>query len=83
MSSVMHFRVEEKSDLKASITDSDIPDSHFHAERRDQVRLVILASCLVASEDDEEWQESFEFVFQHLQESKFPLDSKFLMGWVI
>jgi intraflagellar transport protein 88 len=56
----------------AELSDSDVLGSHLHVERRDQVRLVMLASRLVASKNEDEWQESFEFVFQRLKKSKFP-----------
>ncbi|OHT17654.1 TPR Domain containing protein [Tritrichomonas foetus] len=56
----------------AELNDSDILGNQLHIERREQVRLVMLASRLVASRNEKEWQESYEFVLQQLKKSKFP-----------
>ncbi|OHT11609.1 TPR Domain containing protein [Tritrichomonas foetus] len=51
---------------------SDILGNQLHIERREQVRLVMLASRLVASKFEHNWQESYEFVLQQLLKSKYP-----------
>ena len=56
----------------SELNDSDILGNQLHIERREQVRLVMLASRLVASKNDKNWQESYEFVLQQLKKSKFP-----------
>ena len=56
----------------SDMNDSDILGNQLHIERREQVRLVMLVSRLVASKSEKDWQESFEFVLQELKKSKFP-----------
>ncbi|KAK8876465.1 Intraflagellar transport protein 88 [Tritrichomonas musculus] len=56
----------------AELNDSDILGNQLHIERREQVRLVMLASRLVATKNEKDWQESYEFVLQQLKKSKFP-----------
>lgn len=60
-----------------SITDikeGDELGNQLHVERRDQVRLVMLASRLVAARvsDESNWQEGYDYVFNKLKQSKFP-----------
>lgn len=54
------------------LAESDVLGNQLHVERREQVRLVMLASRLVASKSDKDWQEAYDFVFQKLKQSKFP-----------
>lgn len=61
--------------VKPITTVSDISDvlgNQLHVERREQIRLVMLASRLVANKTDKDWQEAYEFVMQKLKQSKFP-----------
>ena len=52
--------------------ESDILGNQQHVERREEIRLIMLASRLVASKSEKDWQESYEFVLQSLKKSKFP-----------
>ena len=54
------------------LSESDILGNQLHVERREQVRLVMLASRLVASKGDKDWQEAYEYVLNKLKQSKFP-----------
>ncbi|KAK8864014.1 Intraflagellar transport protein 88 [Tritrichomonas musculus] len=54
------------------MNDSDVLGNQMHIERREQVRLVMLASRLVATKSDKDWQQSYEFVLQQLKRSKYP-----------
>ncbi|KAK8860347.1 Intraflagellar transport protein 88 [Tritrichomonas musculus] len=56
----------------AEMNESDILGNQLHIERREQVRLVMLASRLVASKANDNWQEMYEFIFQQLKKSKYP-----------
>ncbi|KAH0794603.1 TPR Domain containing protein [Histomonas meleagridis] len=56
----------------SDLNDSDILGNQLHVERREEVRLIILASRLVAERSDKDWQESYEFVLQQLKKSKYP-----------
>ncbi|OHT16203.1 TPR Domain containing protein [Tritrichomonas foetus] len=62
----------------SDMNESDILGNQLHIERREQVRLVMLASRLVASKTTKNefgvsnWQEMYEFVFQQLKKSKYP-----------
>jgi intraflagellar transport protein 88 len=56
----------------AELNESDILGNQLHVERREQVRLVMLASRLVAEKGDRDWQQSYEFVMQQLKRSKYP-----------
>jgi intraflagellar transport protein 88 len=56
----------------SELSESDVLGNQLHIERQEQIRLVMLASRLVASQNEKEWQQSFEFVFQQLKKSKFP-----------
>jgi intraflagellar transport protein 88 len=53
-------------------TESDILGTQLHIERREQVRLVMLAARLVAGKNEKDWQASYEFVLQQLKRSKYP-----------
>jgi intraflagellar transport protein 88 len=52
--------------------ESDVLGTQLHIERREQVRLVMLASRLVAQKSEADWQQSHEFVLQELKRSKYP-----------
>lgn len=54
------------------MSNSDVLGNQLHIERREEVRLVMLAARLVASKSTVDWQESYEFVLQQLKKSKFP-----------
>lgn len=56
----------------SELNDSDILGNQLMIERKEQIRLVMLASRLVASKSDRDWQEGYEFVMQQLKKSKFP-----------
>lgn len=56
----------------AELNDSDILGNQLHIERREEVRLVMLASRLVAQKDEDNWQKSYEFVLDQLKKSKYP-----------
>ncbi|OHS94862.1 TPR Domain containing protein [Tritrichomonas foetus] len=56
----------------AEMNDSDVLGNQMHIERREQVRLVMLASRLVATKSEKDWQQSYEFVLQQLKRSKYP-----------
>lgn len=56
----------------AELNESDVLGNQMHIERREQVRLVMLASRLVADKSEKDWQQSYEFVLQQLKRSKFP-----------
>lgn len=54
------------------MNDSDVLGNQMHIERREEVRLVMLASRLVATKSDKDWQQNYEFVLQELKKSKYP-----------
>lgn len=54
------------------LNESDILGNQLHIERREQVRLVMLASRLVASKGEKDWQEAYDFVLNSLKKSKYP-----------
>ncbi|EAY01380.1 TPR Domain containing protein [Trichomonas vaginalis G3] len=56
----------------SDLQESDVLGNQLHVERREQVRLVMLTSRLVASKSDKDWQEAYDFVLQRLKQSKFP-----------
>jgi intraflagellar transport protein 88 len=56
----------------SEIGENDMLGGQLHFERREQVRLVMLASRLVAQKSEKDWQASYEFVLQQLKRSKYP-----------
>ena len=56
----------------SEMNDSDILGNQMHIERREQVRLIMLASRLVATKSESDWQKNYEFVLQQLKRSKYP-----------
>ncbi|KAH0788432.1 TPR Domain containing protein [Histomonas meleagridis] len=61
-----------KPQSTSQLTDSDTLGNQLHIERREHIRLVMLASRLVASKDETNWQQSYEFVLNQLKKSKYP-----------
>lgn len=56
----------------AITNEGDVLSNQLHVQRREEIRLVMLASRLVASRSDKNWQEGYEFVMNKLKQSKFP-----------
>lgn len=56
------------------IKESDVLGNQLHVERREQIRLIMLAARLVAQKTDNEveWREGYEYVMTKLKQSKFP-----------
>lgn len=68
---VRMLSVKPQSSL-SEMGESDILGNQLHIERKEQVRLVMLASRLVATKCEGNWQEMYEFVLQQLKKSKYP-----------
>lgn len=51
--------------------ESDILGNQFNIERNEEIRLIMLAARLVASKDEENWQQMHEFVHKQLKMSKY------------
>jgi len=55
----------------SEMSESDILGNQLHVERREQVRLVMLASRLVAQKFEKDWSEGYDFVMSKLKSSKY------------
>jgi intraflagellar transport protein 88 len=58
--------------LIQDLGESDVLGTQLHIERREQVRLVMVASRLVAEKSDKDWQSSSELAVEQLKQSKYP-----------
>ena len=54
------------------LSESDILGNQLHVERREQLRLIMLAARLVSQKSKDNWEEGYEFVLKLLKTSKFP-----------